>query len=616
MAGIPATKKGIPSDFMGLQYSMSYRKYFKKSCGTIMPKKIQNTIYTAVIFFVVTMPFRKLFHVMEITEMRPVSALPPVFGLTLGFPGILGCALGNLAADFVSGYDPLLCALGFVAQLIYGALPLFMWIAIKRHDAGEASVLRLNNVKNVIRYMAIVFTNAVVMAALLGAIMQGFNISPLFSTATLMLFLNNFVFCMVLGIPLLVFMTNQKSPDRRDTFSLNERLVLFFLILGLFSAGLNGIFAYRELSKVITDPLVMWNRTYFYISANLFIFYLITVAFLRYAEKNITVPVESIAAIAKNYISGAHGKKDSQSIVTVCGRFSGNRNETGVLAKAFTTMVLDLDTYIDNLTKATAEKERIAVELTVATQIQTSMLPCVFSPFPGRKEFDIYATMIPAKEVGGDFYDFFFIDDNKLAVVIADVSGKGIPAALFMVIAKTLIKNNALSGMSPKEVFESVNSMLCENNDAGMFVTAFMGYVNLQNGRFRYVNAGHDYPLIKRAGGEYKFLKTTSSFVLAGMDGTVYMEDEITLASGDMLYLYTDGVTEAANANNELFSKPRLIETINKHKSSSIKELLELIKNDIDAFANGEEQADDITMLALRMLGNGETPYLSEGWHS
>ncbi|MCL2663465.1 MAG: SpoIIE family protein phosphatase [Oscillospiraceae bacterium] len=278
-------------------------------------------------------------------------------------------------------------------------------------------------------------------------------------------------------------------------------------------------------------------------------------------------------------------------------------DEIGVLASHFNKMTDDLVLYITNLEKVTAEKERIGAELDVATKIQASMLPCIFPPFPERSEFDLYASMIPAKEVGGDFYDFFMTDDNTLAVVMADVSGKGVPAALFMVIAKTLIKNNAQNGKSPGEVFTAVNNLLCENNDAGMFVTAFMGYLDIPSGRFTYVNAGHNFPLIKKAGGTYEFLHNKPAFILAGFEDVKYTEYEITLESGDVLYLYTDGVTEAMNPENELFSDPHLIETANKYVNISVKELVAKIKEEVDIFADGAEQADDITMLALEITG-------------
>jgi len=247
-----------------------------------------------------------------------------------------------------------------------------------------------------------------------------------------------------------------------------------------------------------------------------------------------------------------------------------------------------------------AERERIATELNVATEIQESMLPNIFPAFPERNEFDIYAVMHPAKEVGGDFYDFFLINKDTLAVVIADVSDKGIPAALFMVISKTLIKNGAMAGKSPKDVFESVNVQLCENNDADMFVTAFMGYIDIPTGCLTYVNAGHNPPLIRR-GGDYGFLKVNPGLMLAVMDDMEYTQEEIQLSKGDMLFLYTDGVTEAKNKENKLFTDKRMLEKVNSYKNSKAKELLFSIKEEIDIFAEKTEQADDITMLALEI---------------
>ncbi|MCL2480269.1 MAG: SpoIIE family protein phosphatase [Spirochaetaceae bacterium] len=279
-----------------------------------------------------------------------------------------------------------------------------------------------------------------------------------------------------------------------------------------------------------------------------------------------------------------------------------SRDEIGTLASAFNKMTVDLKASIEQNALERAEKERIGAELDVATKIQASMLPCIFPPFPDRTEFDIYASMQPAKEVGGDFYDFFLVDKNTLAVVIADVSGKGIPAALFMVIAKTLIKNNAQYGKSPKQVFEDVNNILCENNDANMFVTVFMGYLDIPSGRFIFVNAGHNPPLL-RTGEKFKLLKTKPGFVLAVMEDMFYKQYEITLNSGDELFLYTDGITEATNKEKELFGDLRFINTANNYLDLPLKEFTISVKREIDKFADGEEQSDDITMLALRYKG-------------
>ena len=276
-------------------------------------------------------------------------------------------------------------------------------------------------------------------------------------------------------------------------------------------------------------------------------------------------------------------------------------DEIGQLADAFNHMTGELKSYIANLAAVTAEKERIGAELTVATQIQASMLPCIFPAFPERKEIDIYATMQPAKEVGGDFYDFFLVDESHLAIVIADVSGKGVPAALFMVIAKTLIKNHAQAGECPADVFTGTNRQLCESNDAGLFVTAWMGILDMETGEFTYVNAGHNPPLIRRKGGGFEYLKSRAGFVLAGMEGMKYRQASMTLEPGDMICLYTDGVTEATDTGNQLYGEERLQNRLNAEKEKTLEEILHGIKADIDVFVKGAPQFDDITMLVLRL---------------
>jgi sigma-B regulation protein RsbU (phosphoserine phosphatase) len=281
-------------------------------------------------------------------------------------------------------------------------------------------------------------------------------------------------------------------------------------------------------------------------------------------------------------------------------------DEIELLSLNFERMTASLRAYIANLTRVTAEKERIGAELGVATRIQASMLPCIFPPFPDRPEFDIYATMTPAKEVGGDFYDFFMVDDDHLAVVIADVSGKGIPAALFMMTAKTLIKTLAQTGLSPAQVFTEANARLSENNEAGMFVTAWMGVLEISTGRFVYVNAGHNPPLFRRAGENFQFLKSRPAFVLAGMEGIRYRHEEALLSPGDVLYIYTDGVTEATDPEEHLYGDERLCEVLNKESTQELATILRAVKKDVDAFAAGAPQFDDITMLALRFDKRGE----------
>lgn len=249
--------------------------------------------------------------------------------------------------------------------------------------------------------------------------------------------------------------------------------------------------------------------------------------------------------------------------------------------------------------KDSEERQRISTELDVATRIQADMLPCIFPAFPERPEFDIYATMNPAKEVGGDFYDFFMVDDTHLAIVIADVSGKGVPAALFMVIGKTLINDHTKPNADLGDVFTEVNELLCKSNNEGLFITAFEGVLNLVTGEFRFVNAGHEMPFIARSGGVYEPHKLRAGFVLAGMEGMKYKSGSIQLAPGDKIFQYTDGVTEATNASCELYGMERLADILARNTAKKPAELLPLIKADIDAFVGEAPQFDDITMLCV-----------------
>lgn len=275
-----------------------------------------------------------------------------------------------------------------------------------------------------------------------------------------------------------------------------------------------------------------------------------------------------------------------------------SHDEIGRLAAAVSKMERDINEYIDNIAKVTAEKERIGAELNVAAQIQASMMPSIFPKFAGQPEFEIAAFMQPAKEVGGDFYDFFLVDENHLAIVMADVSGKGVPAALFMVIGKTLIKDHTLPGRNLGEVFTEVNNILCESNSESLFITAFVGVLDLLTGGFSYVNAGHEMPFICHE-GRFEAQRIAPGFVLAGLEDMRYQAGQFTLAEGDKLFQYTDGVTEATDAGDRLYGMERLSAILNKHTGGSPEEILRLVKGDIDEFVGAAPQFDDITMLCL-----------------
>jgi len=278
-------------------------------------------------------------------------------------------------------------------------------------------------------------------------------------------------------------------------------------------------------------------------------------------------------------------------------------DEIEILAESFASLSQKTQDYIKEITEITAEKERIGTELALATRIQADMLPNIFPAFPERPEFDIYASMDPAKEVGGDFYDFFLLDETHLGIVIADVSGKGIPAALFMMISKILVQNYAMTGRSPAEVLRAVNNQICSNNREEMFVTVWLGILDTVTGKITAANAGHEYPAVMQNGGRFELVKDKHGLVIGGMEGMSYKEYELTLTPGSKLFIYTDGVPEAVNAANEMFGKERMLAALNSEPQAAPEEVLRRVREAVDAFVKDAEQFDDLTMLCLEFKG-------------
>ena len=320
-----------------------------------------------------------------------------------------------------------------------------------------------------------------------------------------------------------------------------------------------------------------------------------------YLRRVLLKPLQTITAEAGRF---AKEGKPAQRKLREAVR---NRDEIGELASSVDQMEEQVARYMKELTAATAEKERISTELSLATRIQADMLPNIFPAFPDRHEFDIYASMTPAKEVGGDFYDFFLVDKDHLAIVIADVSGKGVPAALFMMATKIMIQNIALTGASPREILEMTNNRVCQNNREEMFVTVWLGILDLRTGRITASNAGHEYPLVTGGDGLFSLVQEKHGFVVGGMEGITYREYELTLEKGQELFLYTDGVPEATNAAKEMYGTGRLIEVLNALKSRNRdlkpREVLEKVREDVDRFVGDAPQFDDLTMVCIRYDG-------------
>ncbi|MBQ6020919.1 MAG: SpoIIE family protein phosphatase, partial [Clostridia bacterium] len=326
---------------------------------------------------------------------------------------------------------------------------------------------------------------------------------------------------------------------------------------------------------------------------------LVVAAIVYFVSRTISKPIIRLTDTVKNT---GEGDFDTRSDID-------SRDEIGDLARGFNKMQDDLKRYTENLKTVTAEKERIGAELNVATQIQADMLPRIFPPFPQKKEIDLFASMTPAKEVGGDFYDFFLPDEDHLALVIADVSGKGVPAALFMVISKTLIKNRAMQGGTPAQILADVNDQLCEGNDADMFVTCWLGILELSTGKMTAASAGHEFPAVCGPDGKFELFKDKHGFVLAGMEGARYRDYELQIERGGSIFVYTDGVPEATDINGEMFGTDRMLEALNRRTDKKPAIFIGEVGSAVREFTGEAPQFDDVTMVGMTWRGkDGEKP--------
>ena len=318
-----------------------------------------------------------------------------------------------------------------------------------------------------------------------------------------------------------------------------------------------------------------------------------------YLGRRLLHPLQIITKEASRFASENEMRDEKLSSVIK------NRDEIGQLARAIDQMEEQIQSYVEKITSITAEEEKMRTELSLAARIQLEALPGTFPAFPDRDEFDIYASMKPAKDVGGDFYDFFLVDDDHLCLVIADVSGKGIPAALFMMVSRTILANIAMMGMSPKEVLEKANEAICANNKEEMFVTVWLGILEISTGKVTAANAGHEYPVLKKPDQDFEILIDKHGFVLGGMEEVKYREYEFDMEPGSKLFLYTDGLPEATDNEQNMFGVELMMDALNESLNLSTKEILDHMKGRVDGFVGSAPQFDDLTMLCIEYFGSG-----------
>ena len=390
------------------------------------------------------------------------------------------------------------------------------------------------------------------------------------------------------------------------------KYVLLFSLLNIFS--INYALANYGMHIILTIPLILSCR--YYSKKFMFIAFVLTILHTYYSIKIgaiIQVVRDSMQAMNLTYDLSTYASVGD--LIRYLGIDLEQIQKAAVQAYFIPVLIqegiifLICNAITDTGTNMILEQDKISSinasvekELSLAADIQTSMLPSVFPAFPDRDDFDIYASMTPAKEVGGDLYDFFMVDDSHIAILIGDVSGKGVPAAMFMVRARTLIKDYTLMNKNLGRVFTEVNKELSEGNKEGLFVTCWLGIIDLQNGKLIYVNAGHNRPIIKKKNSDYEYLNMKPGFILAGLDDFQYEEEVIDFSPGDKILLYTDGVTEARDDKAEFYTEKRLLDFVNGHKDLHASDLVQGINDDIFKFANGATQYDDITMLDFEYI--------------
>ncbi|MBP5467060.1 MAG: SpoIIE family protein phosphatase, partial [Clostridia bacterium] len=348
------------------------------------------------------------------------------------------------------------------------------------------------------------------------------------------------------------------------------------------------------------SELVEGRRNYMIIVAVLTVIIaaLVVVAATLFMKLQFVNPLKNINKEAARF-----AKENSAPDRPLCEKLKSGINEISVLAAAISDMENETLKYIENLSEAISEKQRMGTELRIASLIQEGSVSSVFPAFPDRTEFDLFALMEPAKEVGGDFYDFFMTDDDHIALVMADVSGKGVPAALFMMATKILINERAHVGGTPAEILGIVNSRISRQNKAEMFITVWLGIFEISTGRLIFANAGHDDPAFLLNGGDFNIEKRKHGLAIGAMDGVKYADNEITLNKGDKIFLYTDGVPEATDRNNKMFTAAKMLDALNSDKGGSPESIIKSVRNKVAEFTGDAPQFDDITMLCFEYKG-------------
>ena len=488
-------------------------------------KAIIICIASAIVFLILTIPFRNGLQLFYVLEVRPSAALNPVLGMMFGLPAALGCTIGNFALDMIWGDAALSDSLIFmISQFLYGYVPYVLW---KKWNRGERRPNTIDSVTRVLRFIAATTIATLILSVIVGSVIavlyDSLNTGANFA---FFCFINDMVFNAFLGIPMMI--------------------------------GLNKIIIRDKLEHC--EKLLLWSALI----------------------EAVTVGIIIISAVVVNSESGIHNQTFWEEIYITC------------LIVIAVIIAVSITIIAIRMQQKLSEKE---YDLSIAASIQSSMLPVDFSI--GKDEgYSIFASMTPAKEIGGDFYDFFKIDEDHIAFVNADVSGKGAPAALFMMRSIQAIRGYAKLGLPVNEVMERTNESLTEYNKDMYFVTAWIGILDVKTGDVSFSNAGHNRPVLIEANGNVRLINQDTGIIM-GIRNAQFRKEHIRLEKGDMLYIYTDGVTEARNKNNDMFGEEQLLSSVSSADNDP-QAVCRKVFSDVNRFSCQCEQFDDITMLAIK----------------
>lgn len=578
-----------------------------------MPKQLsawQKIAVTALVYAVTLVAVQRVMDI-GLLEIRLGAFIPPLAGMLWGSPGAWGAALGNVVRDLMVGDDPAVIPIGAAANYIYAYAPYRLWLATNLANSDDEYFFPTT--KCLLRFFIILALSAGfgTLFLIAGVTLVGYDIPTYFARQV---FIANFDFPFIITTPILIILSGRGwiFPQLGGTVTLAEETpdtvkrplsytITFWVIMTsvVFIAIFSIFIITQQVLSGETDIITLFHNLYSTQFLIVHMFFFVSLVLLRQAEKHLSEPLAAITKSVREF------SRQSGELSTVSLPPIKSGNELGLLRDTISQMMEDIVEYVRKLHEATRERERMQAELSIAHEIQTSMLPKTFPAYPDKKEIDLYASMNAAKEVGGDFYDFYLLDENHLVITVADVSGKGISASLFMVIAKTILKNYVMTAIGEDDLAAAVactNEQLYQNNDAMMFVTGFVGMLNLKTGRFIYVNAGHNPPLLYRSSAdEFSYMEVEKNFVLGCMKKIEYKRQELTLSPGDRLFIYTDGVSEALNDEKEMYGEERLLRCLNQAGagSKSCQELVQAVRTSLDDHVKEAEQSDDITMMAV-----------------